>query len=495
MKKIVSVLLALVMCMSLCAVAWATDPSVAKVGENKYTDLHEALEAAVDGGTVELLSSVTLTGEWTPVGNNAAPFTGTINGNKHTITGLTINGSANYAGLIGVLSGGAVADLKFASVSVSGGSDVGAVVGRIINGGKVSNVHILSGTVTGAKRVGGVAGSIIACGDAISCTNAAAVNATERNAGGIVGSAYYTETGKTMNITGCINTGTVTANGVAGGIVSLSSANVSGNKNAAEVRGTEVGGIVGEQKSYGSVTNNTNTGNIVNTSSGGYGAGGIVGWLRYHGTSEADAYPVSDIITVSGNNNSGNVTGGNDAGGIIGTVYNSAVILANINTAQTLSGATFAAGIVGNYQVTEVPAAAGLANNKVTFRSDNTSATPLESINAQCKALLIYDNTASATDPDASRVEYTDVPQQPPVTPDPVNPNPDPVNPDPTPVKPERPDHPIRRYPAATTTTEATTDGTDVTSAKTFDGGVMLYAGMALTSAVGMAWMGKKRGR
>ena len=116
MKKIVSVLLALVMCMSLCAVAWATDPSVAKVGENKYTDLHEALEAAVDGGTVELLSSVTLTGEWTPVGNNAAPFTGTINGNKHTITGLTINGSANYAGLIGVLSGGAVADLKFASV-------------------------------------------------------------------------------------------------------------------------------------------------------------------------------------------------------------------------------------------------------------------------------------------------------------------------------------------------------------------------------------------
>ncbi len=192
------------------------------------------------------------------------------------------------------------------------------------------------------------------------------------------------------------------------------------------------------------------------------------------------------IITVSGNNNSGNVTGGNDAGGIIGTVYNSAVILANINTAQTLSGATFAAGIVGNYQVTEVPAAAAPANNKVTFRSDNTSATPLERINALCKALLIYDNTASATDPDASRVEYTDVPQQPPVTPDP----------DPTPVEPERPAHTNRRYPAATTTTaEAPAKGNDITSAKTFDGGVMLYAGMALTSALGMAWMGKKRGQ
>ena len=72
------------------------------------------------------------------------------------------------------------------------------------------------------------------------------------------------------------------------------------------------------------------------------------------------------------------------------------------------------------------------------------------------------------------------------------NTDPDPV--DPTPVEPEQPAHTNRRYPATTTTTaETPAAGTDVTSAKTFDGGVALYVGMALTSTLGMAWVGKKR--
>ena len=75
-----------------------------------------------------------------------------------------------------------------------------------------------------------------------------------------------------------------------------------------------------------------------------------------------------------------------------------------------------------------------------------------------------------------------------------IGPNTDPVDPDPTPVEPEQPAHTNRRYPATTTTTtETPAAGTDVTSAKTFDAGVALYVGMALTSTLGMAWAGKKR--
>ena len=71
---------------------------------------------------------------------------------------------------------------------------------------------------------------------------------------------------------------------------------------------------------------------------------------------------------------------------------------------------------------------------------------------------------------------------------------PDPDPEPPTPVEPEQPAHTNRRYPATTTTTaETPATGTDVTSAKTFDGGVALYVGMALTSTLGMAWVGKKR--
>ena len=455
--------LALVMALGVTTISWAGE-NVAQTTKDgtttPYTSLTDALNAAKGGGTVELLDNVTLTGNWTAVGTETDPFKGTFDGKGHTITGLSIPISDNeYVGFIGMLDGGTVKNVKFASVTVNGKADVGTAVGRIINGGTVSGVQVLGGTVSGAKRVGGVVGSIKASGTVSDCTNAAVVNASDRNAGGIVGSAYYTVTGQQMYITNCVNNGTVTASGVCGGIVSLSAANVSGNTNTAAVSGTEVGGIVGEQKSYGSVTNNTNSGAVTNTGDGTYGAGGIIGWLRYHGTSEASAYEVSDIISVTGNKNSGSVTGGNDAGGIVGTVYNSAVIMNNKNTATSFSAATFAAGIVGNYQTTETPAATAPAQNKLTFGSNNTSTATLEQITAPCKALLIYTND---------------------------NPIIEEVVPDPT------PEQPPRYYYNSTTTTDTKVDGTKG-SPKTFDAGMGIYALTAVLSVTGMAYVGKKK--
>ena len=273
MKKLLATILALVMALGVTTISWASEvENVAQTTKGntttQYSSLAEALNAAKDGGTVELLKNVTLTGNWTTVGTESEPFKGTFDGKGYTITGLNIPTNDNeYVGLIGILDGGTVKNVKFASVSVTGKNDVGTAVGRIINGGTVSGVQVLGGTVSGAKRVGGVVGSIKANGTVSDCTNAAGVTANDRNAGGIVGSAYYTETGKQMYITGCVNNGAVTASGgVCGGIVSLSAANVSGNTNTAAVKGTEVGGIVGEQKSYGSVTNNTNSGAVMNLS-------------------------------------------------------------------------------------------------------------------------------------------------------------------------------------------------------------------------------------
>ena len=354
-------------------IAWKNDESfviennsgtgwTAKIGEVQYATLAAALAAAKDGDTVKLLKDITLTETWTPIGT--------------------------------------VKNVKFASVNISTtGTDVGAAVGRIINNGKVENVQVLSGSVSGAKRVGGVVGCIKAYGSVADCSNAATVSATTYNVGGIVGAAYYTETGKAMQISGCTNTGAVTSDGVgAGGIVGLSAAHVTGCENSAAVTGTgtSIGGIVGEQKSYGSVTNCTNSAAVTNNSTDpttSYGTGGIIGWLRYHGTGEASAYEVSAIISVTGNSNSGSVNGGNDAGGIIGTCYNSAVVTKNANTAESLSATTFAAGIVGNYQTTETPAAAEPASNKLTFDFEgNTSSTAINSIAAQNKDMLIYTN-------------------------------------------------------------------------------------------------------
>ena len=387
-------------------IAWKNDESfviennsgtgwTAKIGEVQYATLAAALAAAKDGDTVKLLKDITLTETWTPIGTEDAPFKGTFDGQGHTITDLNIS-SGSYAGLIGVLDAGTVKNVMFASVNISTtGTDVGAAVGRIINNGKVESVKVLSGSVRGEKRVGGVVGCIKAYGSVADCSNAATVSATAYNVGGIVGAAYYTKTGKAMHISNCENTGVVTSNGVgAGGIVGLSAAHVTGCENSAAVTGTgtSIGGIVGEQKSYGSVTNCTNSGTITNSGTD-YGTGGIIGWLRYHGTGEASAYEVSAIISVTGNINSGSVSGGNDAGGIIGTCYNSAVVTENANTAERLSATTFAAGIVGNYQTTETPAAEEPASNKLTFDFEgNTSSTAINSITAQNKDLLIYTN-------------------------------------------------------------------------------------------------------
>ena len=387
-------------------IAWKNDKSfvidnnsgtgwTAKIGEVQYATLGAALAAAENGDTVKLVKDITLAETWTPIGTNENPFKGTFDGQGYTITGLNIS-SGSYAGLIGVLDAGTVKNVRFASVNISTtGTDVGAAVGRIINNGKVENVQVLSGSVSGAKRVGGVVGCIKAYGSVADCSNAATVSATAYNVGGIVGAAYYTETGKAMQISGCTNTGAVTSYGVgAGGIVGLSAAHVTGCENSAAVTGTgtSIGGIVGEQKSYGSVTNCTNSGTITNSGTD-YGTGGIIGWLRYHGTDEASAYEVSAIISVTGNSNSGSVKGGNDAGGIIGTCYNSAVVTKNANTAESLSATTFAAGIVGNYQTTETPAAAEPASNKLTFDFEgNTSSTAINSIAAQNKNMLIYTN-------------------------------------------------------------------------------------------------------
>lgn len=389
-------------------IAWKNDESfviennsgtgwTAKIGEVQYATLAAALAAAKDGDTVKLVQDITLTETWTPIGTKDAPFKGTFDGQGHTITDLNIS-SGSYAGLIGVLDAGTVKNVKFASVNISTtGTDVGAAVGRIINNGKVENVQVLSGSVSGAKRVGGVVGCIKAYGSVADCSNAATVSATTYNVGGIVGAAYYTETGKAMQISGCTNTGAVTSDGVgAGGIVGLSAAHVTGCENSAAVTGTgtSIGGIVGEQKSYGSVTNCTNSAAVTNNSTDpttSYGTGGIIGWLRYHGTGEASAYEASAIISVTGNSNSGSVSGGNDAGGIIGACYNSAVVTENANTAGSLSATTFAAGIVGNYQTTETPAAEEPASNKLTFK-DNTSTTAEDAITASCTDLLIYTN-------------------------------------------------------------------------------------------------------
>ena len=230
MKKVLATILALVMALGLTATAWATEGgteggAVAEMGGINYNDLHTALEAAKNGGTVELLRDVELTDTWTPVGDSTTPFKGTFDGDGHKITGLKIT-SGSYIGLFGYVGEGAtIKDVNLVGANVFGVKRVGALIGQIKGHATVSNCTVDSTShVTGRDSntgglIGEAAGGITVKLEKL--INYATVTNTENNgpsrAAGII--AQVTS-GANVTITNCVNNGAITTNnGYAGGIV------------------------------------------------------------------------------------------------------------------------------------------------------------------------------------------------------------------------------------------------------------------------------------
>ncbi len=93
---------------------------------------------------IRLTDDIDLTGQaWTPIGTESNAYTGTFDGQGHTIFELDITiSTAKYAGLFGYIgSGGMVKNLKLDSPTVNGSSDSGAVAGRN-DGGTIADCHV-----------------------------------------------------------------------------------------------------------------------------------------------------------------------------------------------------------------------------------------------------------------------------------------------------------------------------------------------------------------
>ena len=372
---------------------------------------------STDSYDFKLTGDIDLGGkEWTPIGNGSRKgntsegnaYTGVFDGCGYTIKGLSItSGSANDAvGLFGVVNGGTIKNVKLTDVNikVSDNELAGAAAGFVTGGGVVDGVTV-AGEITANRGVGGVVGRATVKATISNCENSATINATAGNAGGVIGAAYYTATGNeykgtnaALVIKNCKNSGKVTtsAGGYTGGIVGLSSASVTGCENTGAVEGssTSVGGIVGEQKEAGEVTGCTNSGTVTNKGDKKvYGAGGIIGWVRYPASEAGSGNPfeVQNIIEVKNNINKAAVSGASDAGGIIGAVYNYAVVTNNENSAATLSAKNFAAGIVGNVQFEGANVITG-KDYTVTI-TDNVSTTEYLKITATNKSAYAYDNS------------------------------------------------------------------------------------------------------
>ena len=254
---------------------------------------------------------------WTPIGTSR-PYSGNFDGNNYTISGLYINdSSADDQGLFGYVdTGGTVKDLGV-SGSVSGGEDVGGIVGNNFSG-TVTNCAF-SGSVSGSgNRVGGVVGL---------------------NGG---------------NVTGCYNTGKVTGNSV-GGVVGDNISSVTNCYNTGKVSGNSyVGGVVGEN-SEGSVTNCYNTGKVSN---GSY-VGGVVGYnngpvKNCYNTGEVsgtDDY-VGGVVGLNDGGvtncyNTGKVTG-NRVGGVVGDNRGPVTNCYNTGAVNSSGNSSVVGGVVGD---------------------------------------------------------------------------------------------------------------------------------------------------
>lgn len=220
-----------------------------------------------------------------PVGGNGSEFTGSFNGNGHTISGMMINRTgSNYVGLFGFTTGATISNVTLSGGSVVANSNVGALIGYM-SGGSVSS-SASSMTVT-------------------------AVSTAESNAGGLIGT-------------------------IDGGAVSLSSA--SGNVTGA---GYQTGGFVGYLINGGTVTTSRATGSVTgtNTNSGFGYVGGFVGGNGYSGGSGG---------TISQSYATGTVTGsGGTIGGFVG--HNEGVITDSYATGRVigLASADNIGGFVG----------------------------------------------------------------------------------------------------------------------------------------------------
>ena len=176
------------------------------------------------GINITLTADIDLTDiDWTPIGiDYNHQYNGTFNGGGHTITGLTVTTSDQYAGLFGCIgSGGTVKDVTLEGVQITTTRNVGD--GGGVAGWSYGNIEncSVSGSVS-VSGMNGFAGGVVGYqsgGFLTGCSSSATVNAGNI-AGGVAGS---TDRGATL--TACYATGDVTLESInsgssfAGGVV------------------------------------------------------------------------------------------------------------------------------------------------------------------------------------------------------------------------------------------------------------------------------------
>jgi len=302
---------------------------------------------------------------WMPIGNNTAPFSGKLDGNGKTISGLLINRSdMNDVGLFGFTNQCYISDLTL-KASIKGNNYVGGFIGRAgcpssgnqnsvfttidrctLIGEVMGNEHVggFIGMVTGnfeytavvnnkrytvnksntidlldnnaivsikaCDKIGGIIGGLGQDNNAkiIGCTLEKSDISGQNHVGGVIGygNCDIDKCSYIGNIIGSSYVGGLCGNASESGVGSGSYANITNSYVLAQIKaiGECVGGLVGKSQHTSSITNSYYGGNI----SGKDKVGGLVGYSQ-NGWNWAKISLCLSNATVKGENQIGGLVG------------------------------------------------------------------------------------------------------------------------------------------------------------------------------------------
>ena len=296
----------------LCTRCGAQDPAIPTQDESGVYCIASEKQlqwfaAKVNGGDTaisgKLTANIELTEAWTPMGSLKQPFTGSFDGDGHSITGMSITFDSDdksigapYLGLFGYVKGTADKKAEIKNLTLTGKLNITenyrnsyAYSGGLVGGAEyVSFTDVTVDVAVTAKQgtapypwsyIGGFAGTVVNA-DFLRCVN----NGTVTSDGDYV-SGFVPKSEKTI-YTACANNGAITGR-------------------------TKIGGLGAEVKST-KVVDSCNTGAIglIAYGTGKQAIGGLFAEIRY-GSSITRSY------------NSGAVTGDCYVGGLVGTLSSS----------------------------------------------------------------------------------------------------------------------------------------------------------------------------
>ena len=287
-----------------------------------------------------------------PIGTLVAGSTGNFDGLGHVIDGLTIKRNLNGVALFALKSGNIIANVGLTNTNIQGQAAVGSLAG-VTKGATILNAYAEGGSVRASSvngEAGGLVSSAAASADGTVWSNLIKVHATVdveayAQAGGLVGNTRATtisDSYATGNVTGQVQSGGLV--GLATGESSLMSVYATGNVTGKR----ELGGLVGMLSGLNTAVSTAfATGNVTGSPDG-LNIGGLVGTMSYNILAIPSPFVQNAYAT-------GDVGGGDNVGGLVGSVESSSELLF-VYSGGHVSGTGSVGGLFGsNYSNTFYP--------------------------------------------------------------------------------------------------------------------------------------------